>query len=450
MVIGGSPLRMLRLTDQGAELLDRVTAGESPSTNGATGRLLERLVDAGIVHPEPDPALATVQCGRCDGGRAGAGSRRDGDALHLSEPAWPASWSSTTARSRPWERSTARSWPAARGRAGRAQPATPAWPASPRRWWRSSTPTARRPPTGWSRCSPTSPIPASPRWHPGSSPHRGPNLASSADTSPCARRSTGVRSRAWSVRAPGWRTCRPRRWSSARRAARSIAGFDDSIDVGEDVDFVWRLHEAGWRLRYEPASVVRHHHRVALGTWFGRRADYGRSAAALRPAPPGERAAAGRVPLEPGRLGTRRRSAHPAVGAAVAATSVGLLAQRLDSLRAPWSASRSASRDWATCTPGRMVANAMVRPWWPATLAAALVSRRIREGGAGGGHRVPSSSTGAGNGRRSTRSATSACASSTTWPTAPACGWERSRSARVGPLAPVFPEVLRRPRPSGR
>jgi mycofactocin glycosyltransferase len=57
--------------------------------------------------------------------------------------------------------------------------------------------------------------------------------------------------------------------------------------VGEDVDFVWRMSAAGWRVRYEPAAVMGHDHRVRFRAWFSRRADYGTSAADLELLHPG-------------------------------------------------------------------------------------------------------------------------------------------------------------------
>ncbi|HSM66601.1 MAG TPA: glycosyltransferase, partial [Ilumatobacteraceae bacterium] len=36
----------------------------------------------------------------------------------------------------------------------------------------------------------------------------------------------------------------------------AVGGFDPTLRFGEDVDFVWRLDEAGWRCRYEPAATV--------------------------------------------------------------------------------------------------------------------------------------------------------------------------------------------------
>ncbi len=58
-------------------------------------------------------------------------------------------------------------------------------------------------------------------------------------------------------------------------------GFDETLRFGEDVDLVWRLHEAGWRVRYEPAATVTHPDRETLPAWIRQRYSYGRSAAPL-------------------------------------------------------------------------------------------------------------------------------------------------------------------------
>jgi mycofactocin glycosyltransferase len=71
-----------------------------------------------------------------------------------------------------------------------------------------------------------------------------------------------------------------------RRAAAG-AGFRDGMYVGEDVDFVWRMSAAGWRVRYEPGALMGHDHRIVLRAWFARRADYGTSAAVLEELHPG-------------------------------------------------------------------------------------------------------------------------------------------------------------------
>ena len=44
-----------------------------------------------------------------------------------------------------------------------------------------------------------------------------------------------------------------------RTAWDEIGGFDEDFFMyGEDVYLCWSLHEAGWRVRYEPAAVVEH------------------------------------------------------------------------------------------------------------------------------------------------------------------------------------------------
>ncbi|MGY1986303.1 mycofactocin biosynthesis glycosyltransferase MftF [Blastococcus sp. SYSU DS0669] len=65
-----------------------------------------------------------------------------------------------------------------------------------------------------------------------------------------------------------------------RRAALG-AGFDEALRVAEDVDLVWRLAAAGWRVRYEPAAAVAHEHPARTAEWLRRRAFYGTGAALL-------------------------------------------------------------------------------------------------------------------------------------------------------------------------
>jgi mycofactocin system glycosyltransferase len=71
------------------------------------------------------------------------------------------------------------------------------------------------------------------------------------------------------------------RSDALRAVAREDAVFDPALRVGEDVDLVWRLHEAGWRIRYEPSVRVAHHEPVTLPALLGRRFRYGTSAAPL-------------------------------------------------------------------------------------------------------------------------------------------------------------------------
>ena len=105
-------------------------------------------------------------------------------------------------------------------------------------------------------------------------------------------------------------------------------GFAEDMQVGEDVDFVWRLGASGWRVRYEPAATMGHQHRVRLREWFARRKDYGTSAAALELRHPGAvrplyASAWTAVAWLAAALG------HPEAGAVVTGTGTALLARRL-------------------------------------------------------------------------------------------------------------------------
>jgi glycosyltransferase involved in cell wall biosynthesis len=63
--------------------------------------------------------------------------------------------------------------------------------------------------------------------------------------------------------------------------------FDPALRYGEDVDLVWRLNDAGWRIRYDPAIEVCHHGPQTWAGLLGRRFRYGTSAAPLARRHPG-------------------------------------------------------------------------------------------------------------------------------------------------------------------
>jgi hypothetical protein len=55
-LLGGAPRRWFRLTEAGDELLQRVGYGEEVGTGESpTAALVDRLVDAGVLHPRPEP-----------------------------------------------------------------------------------------------------------------------------------------------------------------------------------------------------------------------------------------------------------------------------------------------------------------------------------------------------------------------------------------------------------
>jgi mycofactocin system glycosyltransferase len=170
----------------------------------------------------------------------------------------------------------------------------------------------------------------------------------------------------------------------ARRAALG-AGFDEAMPVAEDVDLVWRLLGAGWRVRYEPAAAVAHEHPATAGAWLRRRAFYGTGAALLA-----ARHGGAVAPVVISRwsaatwglivLGARRRGT-PAAGAAAAVVGVASarLARRLAAPgQRPPVLLAGRLVVVGTGMAGRTLARTVTRHHWPLALAAALVSRRAR------------------------------------------------------------------------
>ena len=161
----------------------------------------------------------------------------------------------------------------------------------------------------------------------------------------------------------------------ARRAALG-AGFDEQLAVGEDVDLVWRLHASGWRVRYEPTARVRHDHRVTVSQWAHRKFDYGTSAAPLALRHPGSvpPAVTSAIALAPLVLVRARRPW--AAGAAGLLAAVGL-ARRLPPFPGR---TREAARlvVGGSATTAQGLAKAATRAWLPATLVVLAARPRAR------------------------------------------------------------------------
>jgi hypothetical protein len=68
---------------------------------------------------------------------------------------------------------------------------------------------------------------------------------------------------------------------AVRTEAIGAGWFDESLRYGEDVDLVWRLIDAGWQVRYDPAVLVRHAEPETWPAFLGRRFRYGTSAGPL-------------------------------------------------------------------------------------------------------------------------------------------------------------------------
>ncbi|MBR7743041.1 mycofactocin biosynthesis glycosyltransferase MftF [Phycicoccus sp. BSK3Z-2] len=155
-------------------------------------------------------------------------------------------------------------------------------------------------------------------------------------------------------------------------------GFDESLEVAEDVDLVWRLAREH-TVRYDPDVVVRHEHRTTPRAWLHRKAFYGTGAALLATR---HGSAVAPVVMAPwagvvaAALLAQRRWSLPVALAACAITEVSL-ARRLAGSDRPHRAAAAvmAVGLHATLT---QTASALVRHHWPLAVALAPASRRAR------------------------------------------------------------------------
>ncbi|MEV0249072.1 mycofactocin biosynthesis glycosyltransferase MftF [Nocardia sp. NPDC050712] len=165
-----------------------------------------------------------------------------------------------------------------------------------------------------------------------------------------------------------------------RRALLAEGGFDESMEVAEDVDVCWRLEKSGWRLRYEPAAHVAHDHRVSFRSWFGRKLFYGTGAAPLAQR------------HEPGMVTPLSLPTWTVVAAFLFGTLSGwglfggvfTLVAALVRLRRVFAGLDNPTRIAAIYLSRGFfsgiwrLASAVCRHYWPVTLLAMLFSRRIR------------------------------------------------------------------------
>ncbi|GAC1317841.1 MAG: mycofactocin biosynthesis glycosyltransferase MftF [Acidimicrobiales bacterium] len=384
VIVGGAPLRLLRLTVEGAAAVDAWVDGCPVGSAGAGRRLARRLVDAGVAHPRPpanDPAAVSGRVTIVIPVRDRSAGLAD--TLARLGPGGPAVLVVDDG-SRPAE---------ARATAGLA---TRFGARVVRREVGGGPAAARN--TGWREartelvafvdadCQPD------PGWLAGLVPHfddqavaaAAPRIRSMAAPGTPRLLAAYEGARSPLDRGPGEAAVRPRGRvpfvpSAAlvvrRRVLADLGGFDESWAVGEDVDLVWRLVAAGLTVRYVPQVGVAHPARRSWREWGRQRVGYGTSAAALH-----RRHGAAVAPLVVSRWSAAAwglgLSGFPVAGLAVAGVTTALLPAKLP-LDHPW---REAIRlalpghGWA----GRAVADAMRRVWWPVLLVAAVGSRRAR------------------------------------------------------------------------
>jgi mycofactocin glycosyltransferase len=328
VLFGGSPPRLLRLNPAGQRALDELRRG--PVCSPAAGKLARRLTDTGLAHPRP-PVSSAGEGGRAEGvsppsqrSRGVPGGRPPGLAL-------PAVTVVIPARDRPayLDRCLAalgQSYPVIVVDDGSRQAAEIAGLCR-----QHGATLIRRPASGGpgparndGLAQVTTPLVAfldsdcetGPEWITSLAPHFADPLV--AAVAPRVRPLTGASpaGRYLEARAPidmGPQEGRvlpltrlsyvPTAALLVRRAAlvadgnRAIAAgagpfdagpFDASLRYGEDVDLVWRLAEAGWRVRYDPAASVSHSEPATWTRVLARRFRYGCSAAPLAQRHPGQ------------------------------------------------------------------------------------------------------------------------------------------------------------------
>jgi mycofactocin system glycosyltransferase len=156
--------------------------------------------------------------------------------------------------------------------------------------------------------------------------------------------------------------------------------FDPGLRGGEDVDLVWRLAQAGWDVRYEPASTVAHDEPASLGSLLARQAFYGATAGplALRHGDAVTPLHVSAWSLAVWMLALARR---PVLAWATLAASVAILADRLGGLvRDPVAVAMRIAAGGTARAAVPSLAN-LARAWSPALLLG-LAFRRTRRAAA--------------------------------------------------------------------
>ncbi len=158
-----------------------------------------------------------------------------------------------------------------------------------------------------------------------------------------------------------------------RDALASVGGFDEQLRFGEDVDLVWRLSEIGI-IRYDAAVVAYHDHPTTFGAMIKRRIGYGSSAATLNRKHPTLVAPSNCSPYTAGAW-LAVAAGHPIVGMVTMIGSAAMLPKKLKDVpqKAAWKIAVTGHlKAW------KMFTSATRRAWLPLAVAAAIPSRNAR------------------------------------------------------------------------
>lgn len=387
-LIGGSPLRVLRVTDAGARVLDSFAAGDVVGASPSRQTLARRLLDAGVAHPLVPPTTValgdvevvvpvrnhTAALGRLldalagddvldqlggvsvvDDGSSDAAALDETVAGRATVVRHPHSLGPGAARNSGWRATT--------------RPIVTFVDADvvPTAGWLSTLtahfvdPTVAAVAPRVLAAPPASGATVLDRYERDASPlDRGPHAGPVGPTA----RVRYVPSAALVVR---------------RDVLEALDGFDPALRFGEDVDLVWRIVAAGHRVRYVPDAVVHHDTRSSWAGLVAQRMGYGSSSAALDRR---HRGAVAPVAVAAPTLvawglvasGNRRAAA---VGVGIAAVQVTALARTMAAqVDDPWSEAVRLGGGGMLAS-GQWLARATTRVWLPVAVVAALPSRRV-------------------------------------------------------------------------
>lgn len=370
LLVGGAPARLIRLTAAGSAALDSLLAG-GPA-DPASGRLLERLRAAGMVHPVAAPAavpplttIVPVRDGGDDLGPLVARLRELGEVIVVDDGSRDGSALRARAAGARVLANRGAPGPAGARNTGLAQASTELVAfidadCLPDSDWASGLAALLAEDPRLAVAAPrVRGLPGDDfiaRYETGASPlDMGPDP---------------------SLVGPGRRVgFVPSAALVARRSALlEIGGFDEARRVGEDVDLVLRLLVGGWRIRYAPELQVAHRSRATLAGLARQRFAYAESASALDHAHPGTVAP---LRASPHSLAIwLGLAADPRAGLAALCGSVLLTSRQIHPGKARREVASMALRSHLHSS--RHLARALARDWLPLTVLGSLASRRLR------------------------------------------------------------------------
>ena len=378
VLLGGSPLRLLRLSDAGARTVRSWLDGEPVGDGAAQRALARRLVHAGVLHPVytggPTTADVTVVVPTRTDGTAVPGPRAaDGTAVPGQMGPAP-----DGVRVVVVDDGSPVPVPGAASR----HP-TPRGPAAARNTGTALVRTGLvafldadvRPEPGWLDA-------LLPHFADPAVAAVAPRVRSEPGSSALARyeqaRSPLDLGAAPAPVRPGGRVgYLPSAALVVRTAVlRELGGFDERLRFGEDVDLVWRIVGSGRQVRYEPAATVWHRPRLSWPRWLRQRLDYGGSAAPLA-----LRHGSAVAPLRVSRWSALAwglvAAGHPVPGVTTALATAALLPRKLGRLGVPAAESLRLALA-GHLGAGALIADAVTRSWAPLAMPLLALSRRGR------------------------------------------------------------------------